>query len=43
MIMRAVNEVEGSREKYLLSVPIVVIAVIVVISGRWESSEFSWL
>ncbi|KAH8798921.1 hypothetical protein F5882DRAFT_394881 [Hyaloscypha sp. PMI_1271] len=42
MIMRAVNEVERSREMYLLSVPIVV-AVIVVISGRWESSEFSWL
>jgi hypothetical protein len=39
MIVRAVNEVERSREMYLLSVSIFIVAVIVVISGRWESSE----
>ena len=39
MIMRAANEVERCREMYLLSVPIFIVAVIVVISGRWESSE----
>lgn len=43
VIVRAVNQVERCREMYLLSVLIVVVAVIVVISGRWESSDFGWL
>jgi hypothetical protein len=45
VIVRAVNQVERCREMYLLSVLIIVVAVavIVVISGRWESSGFGWL